>query len=81
MTTEFVPASRLYHVESRTPIAHPAHQASDEDVRDALEERAVRADGGHPSNGTEQFMEREGLTCPFQSAFLIGNDRRWAEAS
>ncbi|WP_176393213.1 hypothetical protein [Natronolimnobius baerhuensis] len=45
--SEFVRASRLYHVWSRTPIAHPAHQASDVDVRRALEEREVRADGGH----------------------------------
>ncbi|WP_281246927.1 hypothetical protein [Natrinema salaciae] len=35
----FVPASRLYDVESGTPIAHPAHQATDEDVRRALENR------------------------------------------
>ncbi|UHQ96021.1 hypothetical protein [Natrinema halophilum] len=34
---EFVPASRLYDVKSRTPIAHPAHQAIDEDVRRAVE--------------------------------------------
>lgn len=33
----FVPASRLYDVESRTPIAHPAHQATDADVRQAVE--------------------------------------------
>ncbi|SER93515.1 hypothetical protein [Natrinema salaciae] len=33
----FVPANRLYDVESGTVIAHPATQASDEDVRRALE--------------------------------------------
>ncbi|WP_255168476.1 hypothetical protein [Natrononativus amylolyticus] len=37
MTREFVRASRLYHVPSRTPIAHPATQADDDDVRRALE--------------------------------------------
>jgi len=36
MTGEFVRASRLYDVESRTPIAHPATQATDADVRRAL---------------------------------------------
>jgi hypothetical protein len=40
---EFVPASRLYHVESRTPIAHPAEQATDEQVRRALENRGEMA--------------------------------------
>ncbi|WP_306060256.1 hypothetical protein [Natronococcus wangiae] len=39
---EFVPASRLYIVESRTPIAHPAAQATDEQVRRALEGRGER---------------------------------------
>ena len=44
----FVPASELYDIESQTPIAHPAHQATDADVRRALEdrEREIRADGG-----------------------------------
>ena len=54
--SEFVPASQLYIVESRTPIAHPAHQATDADVRRALEEREIRADGGHSSSGTEQSL-------------------------
>ncbi len=36
---------------------------------------------GYCSSGTEQFMGRDGVTCPFQSAFLRGNDRRWVEAS
>ncbi|MEY7849552.1 hypothetical protein AB7C87_10195 [Natrarchaeobius sp. A-rgal3] len=40
---EFVPASRLYDVESRTPIAHPAHQADDTDVHCALEKRGESA--------------------------------------
>ncbi|WP_436343755.1 hypothetical protein [Natronorubrum sp. FCH18a] len=43
--SEFVPASRLYDVESRTPTAHPAHQATDADVRRALKKRGVRTDG------------------------------------
>ena len=38
----FVPASRLYDVKSRTPIAHPAHQATDADVRQALEDGGSR---------------------------------------
>ncbi|SIS14523.1 hypothetical protein SAMN05421752_11422 [Natronorubrum thiooxidans] len=42
----FVPASQLYDVRSQTPIAHPAHQATDEDVRRALEAREIRTDGG-----------------------------------
>ena len=42
----FVPASRLYNVRSQTPIAHPAHQATDDGVRRALEARKTRADGG-----------------------------------
>ena len=49
----FVPASELYDVESQTPIAHPAHQATDADVRRALEDqdrmREIRADGGRHS--------------------------------
>ncbi|MXV63880.1 hypothetical protein GS429_17800 [Natronorubrum sp. JWXQ-INN-674] len=53
--SEFVPASRLYNVESRTPIAHPAHQATDDDVRRALEgDREIRADGGHCTDGTNR---------------------------
>ena len=43
MTLEFVPASRLYDVSSRTPIAHPADQVTDEDVRRALENRGESA--------------------------------------
>ncbi|WP_275086347.1 hypothetical protein [Natronorubrum halophilum] len=39
----FVPASRLYNVDSRTPIAHPAHQATDEQVRRALKDRGELA--------------------------------------
>ncbi|AFO58810.1 MULTISPECIES: hypothetical protein [Natrinema] len=37
MTAEFVRASRLYDVETRTPIAHPTYQATESDVRRALE--------------------------------------------
>ncbi|WP_247729912.1 hypothetical protein [Halovivax limisalsi] len=48
MTGEFVRASRLYDVESRTPIAHPATQATDAEVREAIatEERQLVTDGG-----------------------------------
>ena len=54
MSEAFVPASELYDIESRTPIAHPAHQATDADVRRALERRKIRTDGGNASSGTEQ---------------------------
>ncbi|ELY46168.1 hypothetical protein [Natronorubrum tibetense] len=55
--SEFVPASQLYIVESRTPIAHPAHQATDADVQNALEEREIRADGGrtHSSSAPDCY--------------------------
>ncbi|MDS0473795.1 hypothetical protein [Natrinema sp. 1APR25-10V2] len=56
MRDEFVPASRLYDVESRTPIAHPAHQATDADVRQAFEEREAQADG-------EQFSRKSIRYC------------------
>ncbi|UHQ95049.1 hypothetical protein [Haloterrigena alkaliphila] len=52
---EFVPASELYDVENRSPIAHPAHQATDADVRRALEDREIRADGGNASSDTERI--------------------------
>ncbi|WP_267130097.1 hypothetical protein [Natrarchaeobaculum sulfurireducens] len=39
----FVPASELYDVSSRTPITHPAHQATDAEVREAVETRGDRA--------------------------------------
>ncbi|AFO55970.1 MULTISPECIES: hypothetical protein [unclassified Natrinema] len=54
MHSGFVRASRLYDVASRTPIAHPTHQATDEDVRHALEDREVCTDGGQSSTDTEQ---------------------------
>lgn len=54
MCSWFVPANRLYDIDSRTPIAHPAHQATDEDVRLALQDREIRADGGHPSSEIER---------------------------
>ncbi len=54
MCSWFVPANRLSDVGSRTPIAHPTHQATDVAVRRALENRAVRADGGYPPSGTER---------------------------
>ncbi|WP_275039633.1 hypothetical protein [Natrialba chahannaoensis] len=41
--TLFVRASQLYDVDSRTPIAHPAHQATDEEVRRATESRGEAA--------------------------------------
>ncbi|WP_436347677.1 hypothetical protein [Natronorubrum sp. FCH18a] len=50
--SEFVPASQLYNVESRTPIAHPAHQATDADVHRALKKKGVRIDGS-VNSGTE----------------------------
>ena len=37
--SEFVRATDLYDIESRAPIAHPAHQATDIDVHRALEDR------------------------------------------
>ena len=43
MTLELVPASRLYDVASRTPIAHPATRATDHEVRQALETRGESA--------------------------------------
>ncbi|NGM69993.1 hypothetical protein G6M89_13405 [Natronolimnobius sp. AArcel1] len=52
--SEFVRASRLYHVSSRTPIAHPAHQASDDDVRHVPEDRKIRTDGGHSDDSIVQ---------------------------
>ncbi len=48
----FVPASRLYDLESQTPIAHPAHQATDEEVRQAIENQEARTDGGVDVDGT-----------------------------
>jgi len=54
MYSWFVPANRLYDIESRTPIAHPAHQATDADVRRALENREVRADGGYSLSDIDQ---------------------------
>ncbi|SEH14628.1 hypothetical protein SAMN04487967_1693 [Natronorubrum sediminis] len=56
--THFVPASELYHVESGTPIAHPAHQATDADVKRALEaegDREVCTDGGTDSRDTNRW--------------------------
>ncbi|WP_281255554.1 hypothetical protein [Natrinema ejinorense] len=43
MRNGFVQASELYDVESRSPIAHPVHQATDADVRHALEKRGESA--------------------------------------
>lgn len=41
MTREFVPANRLFDVQSGERLAHPAYQATDDDVREA-----VRLNGG-----------------------------------
>jgi len=54
MHSGFVRASELYDVENGMPIAHPAHQATDADVRRALEDREVCTDGGQPSSDTER---------------------------
>ncbi|ELZ07736.1 hypothetical protein C478_19274, partial [Natrinema thermotolerans DSM 11552] len=54
MRSGFVRASELYDVDSRTLIAHPAHQATDADVRRALENREVCTDGGLPSSDTDR---------------------------
>ncbi|SFC65510.1 hypothetical protein SAMN05444422_11356 [Halobiforma haloterrestris] len=74
MCEEFVPASRLYHVESRTPIAHPAHQASDEDVREALEDREVRADGGPSWSEEVSSTTIEGTRVPVVQIDRIDGD-------
>ncbi|WP_455447855.1 hypothetical protein [Natrinema thermotolerans] len=58
MRSGFVRASELYDAKSRTPIAHPAHQATDADVRRALEDRVICTDGGQPSSDTEQSAYR-----------------------
>ena len=87
MCSGFVPASQLYDVENRTPIVHPAHQATDEDVRRALADREVRADGGidHSSSGTDQspfsstndfLPQRQNGTLLSRINFPLG--RRWA---
>ncbi|WP_279387682.1 hypothetical protein [Natrarchaeobius chitinivorans] len=43
MSADFVRASRLYDVGSRTALVHPAAQANDSDVRRALEDHESRA--------------------------------------
>ncbi|WP_277410066.1 hypothetical protein [Natrinema longum] len=43
MRSGFVQASELYDVESRSPIAHPAHQATDAEIRRTLEKRGESA--------------------------------------
>lgn len=58
----FVPASQLYDVGSQTPIAHPAHQATDEDVRRALEEQESRID-----DGPDQLIDRNSVPPQGQS--------------
>ena len=44
----FVPASKLYEAKNRTPTAHPAHQASDDEVRQALEQRVFEPTAARP---------------------------------
>ncbi|MFC3957891.1 hypothetical protein [Halovivax cerinus] len=44
MTDAFVPASYLYDVETRSTFVHPAKQASDIEVREAVEKV-----GGEPA--------------------------------
>lgn len=56
--TAFVPASRLYDVESRTAIAHPAAQATDEEVRRAIENPAIQTDSGHSLGGIDPYRRR-----------------------
>ncbi|PCR89407.1 hypothetical protein CP557_01945 [Natrinema ejinorense] len=62
MRSGFVQASELYDVDSRTPIAHPAHQATDEDVRQAFDDREIRADGGHSSSGIYRLVSENTAT-------------------
>ncbi|MEY7848578.1 hypothetical protein AB7C87_05160 [Natrarchaeobius sp. A-rgal3] len=39
----FVPASEFYDVETRTPLVHPAYQANDSEVREAVATRGEQA--------------------------------------
>ncbi len=63
MREAFVPASRLYDVRSGNRIAHPARQASDDDVRRAVEERTVRTDGGHETNELKRAVATADGRC------------------
>ncbi len=86
MRSGFVRASELYDVDSRTPIAHPIHQATDADVRRALEDREICTDGGQPSSGTDHSSGRNlllpqehwsrpiGRTRPDESTFAAYTD-------
>lgn len=56
--TEFVPASRLYHVESRTPTAHLAEQATGEQIRRALERREFAQSENSTRNGGVPRVDR-----------------------
>ena len=47
MSEEFVPASRLYDVESRMAFPHPAQQATDTEIHQAV-------------GGGERTIEHEG---------------------
>ncbi|UHQ95989.1 hypothetical protein [Natrinema halophilum] len=59
MRNGFVPPNRLYNVESRTPVAHPAHQATDEGVRRVVEGREFRIDGGRSLSATAHTSVRK----------------------
>ncbi|AEH35963.1 hypothetical protein [Halopiger xanaduensis] len=75
--SEFVRANRLYDVENRTPIAHPAHQASDADVRRALEERddrEIRTDGGTDSSERYVPVTIDGERVPAEQVDRFDGD-------
>ncbi|AFZ71412.1 hypothetical protein [Natronobacterium gregoryi] len=74
MRDEFVPANRLYDIESGTTIVHPAHQATDEDVREALEENEVRADGGLSWSEDVSSATIEGTRVPVVQIDRIDGD-------
>lgn len=58
----FVPASQLYDVGNQTPIAHPAHHATDGDVRRALEQQKSRAE-----ESSDQLNDRNSVPPQGQS--------------
>lgn len=96
MTDEFVRANRLYDVESRTPIAHPAHHATDDEIRRALEDREIQTDGDtsdglglKKSTSSDQtgYLHRRGYSCLNHrqwllrlSAALLESDRVYLNA-
>ncbi|QCC59415.1 DUF1643 domain-containing protein [Natrinema thermotolerans] len=84
MRSGFVRASELYDVDSRTPIAHPAHQATDTDVRRALEDREICTDGGQPSSDTDQSPlledDRHYATFDEHRDYRYTLTRKWDES-